>query len=232
LPNSALPRTLATCAAISPVFGRSTSLTPRSPRRRRLGLPGAIRFPTHTKYIFARLHGVRVIGVRPQQLGEADRLQKWLKHLSASAQLEFEDVADFLWKVPRFIEHERQLELTKLDDYFPDNPELRERRWMFEFSKLNHTFQYLVATGNLFCAVSLFETYLLVLASGLQAYTGIRFKDVKRARPIDNQYCHILCNYLHTYFAGLCEATNAALDLGSERAVAANNSNSASGTPT
>jgi hypothetical protein len=89
---------------------------------------------------------------------------------------------------------------AKLDDYFPDNPELRERRWMFESSKLNHTFPYLFATGNLFCAVSLFETYLLVLASGPQAYTGIRFKT--------------------------------ALDLGSERAIAANNSNSASGTPT
>jgi hypothetical protein len=52
--------------------------------------------------------------------------------LSASAQFEFEDVADFFWKVPGFIERERELELTKLDDYFPDDPELRERRWRFE----------------------------------------------------------------------------------------------------
>jgi hypothetical protein len=259
--------------------------------------------------------------VRPQQLGETDTLRKWLKQLSASAQLEFEDVADFFWKVPRFIEHERQLELAKLDDYFPDNLELRERRWMFESSKLNHTFPYLVATGNLFCAASLFETYLLVLASGIEAYTGIRVKDMKgqgvnrllaflrrigvtpekvqlheqvsaaikirnclmhasgmldgsrknydlrriqrtgaflsrkhrkKRRDlglachevtivssslgdrlaINDQYCHILCNYLHTYFTGLCEATNAALDVGSKRAVAENNSNSASGAPT
>lgn len=224
-----------------------------------------------------------------------DQLQK----LSARAQREFVDVSDFIWKAPRLIDHERKLELTKLDDYFPDHPELRERRWKMESHKLDHTFPYLIAAGNLFSVVSLFESYLLLLAGELQPHTTVQLKNVKgqgvsrlfkffrsagvipervllheqvqaaikirnclthasgmlawsrenddlrkiqrtsaylspehrkmrldKGREfdevlvgesplgdriiVDNQYCHVLCSYLSTYFSELCEVASIA----------------------
>ena len=45
--------------------------------------------------------------------------------------------------------------------------------------KLHHTFPYLIAVGNLFTAMSLFESYLLLLAAELQTSTGTPVQDVK-----------------------------------------------------
>lgn len=217
-----------------------------------------------------------------------------LKRLGVRAKLEFVDVSDFIWKAPRLIDHERKLELSKLDSYFPNHPELRERRWLMESHKLDHTFPYLIAVGNLFSVVSLFESYLLLLASELQPHVVIKLHDIKgqgisrlfkflrlagilperlplylqvqaaikirnclthasgvldwsrenndlrkiqstgtylspehqsmrldKGRKFDeviigesahgdrlivnNQYCHVLCSYLHTHFSALCE---------------------------
>lgn len=107
--------------------------------------------------------------------GLSDKLQQ----LSAGAQSEFTDVSDFIWKAPRLIHHERELELSKLDDYFQNYPELRERRWKMESRKLDLTFPYLIAVGNLFSTLSLFESYLLLLVGELQKYTTVQVHDVK-----------------------------------------------------
>ncbi|MGP0203767.1 MULTISPECIES: hypothetical protein [unclassified Pseudomonas] len=102
-----------------------------------------------------------------------------INELAARAQREFNDVSDFIWKAPRLIDHERKLELSKLDAYFPNHPELRKRRWESESHKLDHTFPYLIAVGNLFSAVSLFESYLLLLAGELQPHVNVQLQDVK-----------------------------------------------------
>ncbi|SEJ39023.1 hypothetical protein SAMN05216201_1082 [Pseudomonas linyingensis] len=106
-------------------------------------------------------------------------LQDQLDELAARARREFVDVSDFIWKAPRLIEHERELELSKLDAYFPNHPELRKRRWDLESHKLDHTFPYLIAVGNLFGAVSLFESYLLLLAGEIQPHVAVQLRDVK-----------------------------------------------------
>lgn len=223
-------------------------------------------------------------------LGLSDQLQS----LDVRAKREFVDVSDFIWKAPRLIDHERKLELSKLDYCFPNHPELKERRWKMESHKLDHTFPYLIAVGNLFTAVSLFESYLLLLAGKLQPHATVQLCDVKgqgvsrlfkffrlvgmspermplheqvqaaikirnclthangmlawsrenndlrkiqftgtylspehrkmrldQGREfdevllgesalgdrliVDNQYCHVLCSYLYTYFSALCE---------------------------
>jgi len=105
----------------------------------------------------------------------ADQLEK----LAERAQTEFCDVSDFIWKAPNLIDHERELELSKLDAYFSNHPELRKRRWETESHKLDHKFPYLIAVGNLFSAVSLFESYLLLLAGELQPHVTIQLRDVK-----------------------------------------------------
>ncbi|MBS1159071.1 MAG: hypothetical protein H6R15_1490 [Proteobacteria bacterium] len=106
-------------------------------------------------------------------------LQDQLDELAGRAQREFDDVSDFIWKAPRLIEHERELELSKLDSYFSNHPELQKRRWELESHKLDHTFPYLIAVGNLFSTVSLFESYLLLLAGELQPHVTIQLRDVK-----------------------------------------------------
>ena len=241
-----------------------------------------------------------------KNLSVSGMLRARIEQLSNRAWREFGNVSDFIWKAPRLIEHERKLELKKLDAYFPNHPEFKERRWKTESHKLDHTFPYLIAVGNLFTALSLFEAYLLLLADELQAHTGLQVKDVKgqgtsrlfaffrqvgvmpervelyeqvqaaikirnclmhasgmldwsrenddlrriqfigsylslehrKMRTdqgkefnevsvtksalgdrlaVDNQYCHVLCSYLNSYFSALCEAAQVKLaPVGSE----------------
>jgi hypothetical protein len=61
--------------------------------------------------------------------------------LASRATAEFENVSDFVWKAPRLIETERQIEREKLDRYFPDDQESRDRRWRAESQNLDHTFR-------------------------------------------------------------------------------------------
>ena len=91
-----------------------------------------------------------------QELDES--LQSRIEH-------EFDNAADYVWKAPRLIEHETKLERKKLDVYFPDRPDLAEFRWRHEARKLNATFPYMIAVGNLFSVASLYETYLLLVAN-------------------------------------------------------------------
>lgn len=85
--------------------------------------------------------------------------------LLSQIQHEFDSVADYVWKAPRLIKHETELELKKLGEYFPDSPELADFRWRHESRKLNATFPYMIAVGNLFSVASLYETYLLLVAT-------------------------------------------------------------------
>lgn len=106
-------------------------------------------------------------------------LHKGIAKLALSAQSEFDDAADYVWKAPRLVDHERKLELKKLDDYFPNPSEFRERRWEHESRKLEHTFPYMIAVGNVLSTVSLFESYLVLLANEVKPYTSVNLQAIK-----------------------------------------------------
>ena len=102
-----------------------------------------------------------------------------LDELAIYARIEFEGVSDYIWKDPRLIEHETELELQKLPLYFPNDPQIAALRWHRESEKLTRVFPYLIAAGNLFSVVSLFESYLLLLGGNLQNHSGIPLDSVK-----------------------------------------------------
>jgi hypothetical protein len=104
-----------------------------------------------------------------------------LQNLAVRCYVEFEDVSDFIWKSPRLLEAETRLEKRKLGHYFPlgDDEEknaraklLRSFRWTHENRKLTGVFPYLIAAGNLFSSIALFETYCLILCDEAEKRTG------------------------------------------------------------
>lgn len=99
--------------------------------------------------------------------------------LKESVYQEFSDVIDYIWKSPRLIEHETKIEKEKLLNYFPNDNEHADRRWKSESNKLNGIFPDLIAVGNLFNALSLFESYLLTLSIEIEENSDKKLKDVK-----------------------------------------------------
>jgi hypothetical protein len=83
---------------------------------------------------------------------------------------ELNDVSDYIYKSPRLLRHEATLEQYKLDTYFPDGGETADIRWHHESKKLNETFPRLIAVGNLFAVLSIFENYVLLLLKILQEH--------------------------------------------------------------
>jgi hypothetical protein len=87
---------------------------------------------------------------------------------------EFSDISDYIWKAPNFIEQETKLEKRKLEAYFPLTGDadkdafaisLRAIRWEHESRKLYELFPQLLAVGNLYACLSVFEAYCLRLAN-------------------------------------------------------------------
>jgi hypothetical protein len=111
----------------------------------------------------------------------ANEFNEELQRLSLSAFDEFGDIADYIWKSPNLIESERKIELEKLNRYFPltGDPEkdekakqLRRVRWRHEGRKLRGVFPYVMANGNLFTCISVFETYCLMLCKAIERRSG------------------------------------------------------------
>jgi hypothetical protein len=102
-----------------------------------------------------------------------------LEQLATRASQEFADLSDFVWKAPNLVESERQIELSKLERYSPDDREGRETRWKAESHRLDHVFPYLIAVGNLFALLSVFESYMLALCVDLQSLTGNELNNVR-----------------------------------------------------
>jgi hypothetical protein len=105
-----------------------------------------------------------------------------IRELAIRAYDEFSDIADFIWKSPRLIDIEMKLERRKLDKYFPLkgiaeeddlSNRLRKTRWHHEKHKLRAVFPSLIANGNLFTCISVFETYCLMLARTLEEHTTL-----------------------------------------------------------
>ena len=123
-----------------------------------------------------------------------------LDDLYNRARQEFSTASDFIWKTPRFLEHEARLEAEKLDEYFPLNQntekddlvrKLRQLRATSEFRKIYLNFPLLIATGNVFTAFSLFETYCLLLSEHLESLCGIQLKTVLGS-GINRLFKHLL----------------------------------------
>lgn len=108
----------------------------------------------------------------------AESFRDRINGLIERARHEFDEVSDFFWKAPRLVDQERELELEKLKGY-ESYPESRDRRWKNESRKLDQTFPYLIAVGNLFSALSLFETYVLMLVDELQPSSDVQLSHLK-----------------------------------------------------
>jgi len=116
--------------------------------------------------------------------------------LAVSAHDEFSSVADYIWKAPRLLDQEKQSELDKLPIYFPNNPELAEIRWRHESRKLENTFPYIMANGNLFAVASLYESYLMLLAKDIEKATGIELDSIngRGNSRLSNYFKHVGIN--------------------------------------
>ncbi|MBD1872048.1 hypothetical protein H6F75_01005 [Nodosilinea sp. FACHB-131] len=99
-------------------------------------------------------------------------------NLVRSSYSEFSDIADYIWKTPKFIKQEMELEIQKLAIYYPNSKKDQAIRWKHESRKLFKTFPYLNSTSNLFSVVSIFEVYLLRLGHELEQHTAIKLRDI------------------------------------------------------
>jgi hypothetical protein len=102
----------------------------------------------------------------------------------------FNDVLDYVWKAPSLIEHQKEIELRKLSEFQPDESWIRDFRWHLESKKLHQVFPWLMASGNLFTVVSLFEVYLLRIARIVETHAAAgasvpqRSQGVQRAMAV------------------------------------------------
>lgn len=92
--------------------------------------------------------------------------------LALAAYHEYDDILDFVWKTPSFVESQEAIELKKLRDYYSDTDWIRDVRWALESRKLYEVFPKLMAHGNLFMVVSAFEVHVLRLAKLVESTGG------------------------------------------------------------
>ncbi len=99
-----------------------------------------------------------------------------IDRLALVASREFTFAADYVWKAPMLIEQLTSIELNKLARY-PNDSKARDFRWEMESMKLRGLYPALLSHGNLFAVCSLFEMYLLQLATDLQPFMKHRLDD-------------------------------------------------------
>lgn len=93
----------------------------------------------------------------------------------------FSSLADYIWKLPRLLEREREIELGKLDQYFPQSDDEKQNKinsqlWLLrfdtEFGKILNDFpQYMGASAFIF-VVSAFEYHLLLVCKDFGKHFG------------------------------------------------------------
>lgn len=110
---------------------------------------------------------------------EQTSLEQKLDLMILRAKQEFNDVGDYIWKIPRFVESEYQVELQKLSSYFPDEPDLAKIRWKLESRKLEATFPFMISSGNIFSLTSLFEVYMLMLAKEVDSVAKVELNKTR-----------------------------------------------------
>ncbi len=103
----------------------------------------------------------------------SSQLHLLLGELEWKAVTDFDDVSDYVYKSPRLLTHEKNLERRKLAVYFPEVGIDAEIRSHYESVKLNETFPRLIAMGNLFLVLSVFENYVFDLLKLLQDHNPV-----------------------------------------------------------
>jgi len=98
--------------------------------------------------------------------------------IAYNASIEFSDAADYFWKSPKLIEHETKIEVEKIKTYFTNDDEHAKLRWKIESFKLKNVFPYLIAVGNMFSIMSLFETYLLIISREIEKKNNIKINSI------------------------------------------------------
>jgi hypothetical protein len=105
-----------------------------------------------------------------------------VEEMARRAAVEFGDVGDYIWKSTRLISDETQRERAKLEAYFPDDPDRQMRRWAQEGFLLASVFPLVIAQGNFFSIMSLFEVRLRLLLKELEPRSRpFGFRDVLEA---------------------------------------------------
>ena len=85
--------------------------------------------------------------------------------LAAPAFWHFEDVLDFIWKAPEFIDAQREIETENLKR--GRGAAGAQSRWALEHRKLWKVFPGLLANANVFLVASLLELHLQMILEGV-----------------------------------------------------------------
>ncbi len=96
--------------------------------------------------------------------------------LIGAAHWEFKWALDYVWKAPTLIEQLTKIEEEKLKYY---TGKLRSYRWFNDIKPLRDAFPVLLSHGNLFAVSSLFEMYVLQLATLAQQSSRPRLDETK-----------------------------------------------------
>ena len=105
---------------------------------------------------------------------------------AVDAYLEFNDLLDFIWKSPNFIDLEISRELEKINFKIPTNASKKEVldalfykqfRKEFELRKFKERFPVYLNSSNLFIAASLYELHLLRICQYAEKFTDERIRD-------------------------------------------------------
>jgi hypothetical protein len=112
--------------------------------------------------------------VPKNRIVDPSALPDFLQEVGRDASSSFDDALDYFWKTPQFLKQQESIERQKADEYFSDTPWMRDLRWSIESRKIRRVFPYLMAVGNLFTAVAIYELYALELALVLDGRSSAR----------------------------------------------------------
>jgi hypothetical protein len=101
---------------------------------------------------------------------------------------EFDALSDYIWKTPKFIDQEIDLERQKLREYFPESEDvaenelrqqLRSIRAAAEGRKLFLDFPRYLAASNLFLSASVFEHHLHLHCKQIENSSSTKISDLR-----------------------------------------------------
>jgi len=116
------------------------------------------------------------------------RIERVLCGRQVEIEAQFSSLADYIWKLPHFIESEREIERDKLLSYFPDTGDAEVRQWhskarelrfYHEFGKLHFDFPEYMASSCLVMVISKFEFHLLQISHDHELSAGVPLSSFK-----------------------------------------------------
>lgn len=102
--------------------------------------------------------------IEMEKAASLERIQR----IRESSIFEWLDIGDFVFKSKSSIEQERKIEQIKINDYFPAGIDeqtntLRRLRTERAVQRIEHTYPYMLATGNFYAVLSSLEIFLLMI---------------------------------------------------------------------